>query len=201
MPRSVTARWRIQLCGELRVEFAGEPREAALRGRQGRLLLAYLVLHRARPVRRDELVEALWSHDGAPPSDTALAPVLSRLRRAVEPAAIDGRDRLQLVFEEPVWIDVEAVAELVATARTADPAGAVAAASEAAALAAPGLLPGFDAPWLTGPRTELEELRAEGWSWPRKPGCASAATRCRRPSAPPARPSPRPRTASRRARR
>ena len=92
--------WRIQLCGELRVELAGERRDAALRGRQGRLLFAYLVLHRTRPVRRDELIEALWSHDGAPPSDTALAPVLSRLRRAVEPATIDGRDTLQLVFDE-----------------------------------------------------------------------------------------------------
>ena len=54
------------------MELAGERREAHLRGRQGRLAFAYLVLHRARPVRRDELIEALWAHEGAPPSDTAL---------------------------------------------------------------------------------------------------------------------------------
>jgi len=36
--------------------LAGEQREAAFRGRQGRLLFAYLALHRGRPVRRDELV-------------------------------------------------------------------------------------------------------------------------------------------------
>jgi DNA-binding SARP family transcriptional activator len=153
--------WRIQLCGELRVELAGERRDAALRGRQGRLLFAYLVLHRTRPVRRDELIEALWSHDGAPPSHTALAPVLSRLRRAVEPATIDGRDTLQLVFDETPWVDVEIVAERVAAARAAHGEEALAAATEAAELAEPGLLPGFDAAWLNGPRGELEELRAE----------------------------------------
>ncbi|WP_028059466.1 ATP-binding protein [Candidatus Solirubrobacter pratensis] len=157
----MTAPWRIRLCGELTVELAGERRDAALRGRQGRLLFAYLVLHRARPVRRDELIEALWAHDGAPPSETALAPVLSRLRRAVEPAAVEGRDTLQLVFPPQAWVDVEVVAGLVAAARSARGREAVAAATEAAELAAPGLLPGFDAAWLAGPRADLEELRAE----------------------------------------
>ena len=130
------------------MELAGERREGLLRGRQGRLAFAYLVLHRARPVRRDELIEALWSAEGAPPSDTALAPVLSRLRRAVEPAALEGRDSLRLVFPEPVWVDVEA-------ARTLDdPLAAV-------ALIEPGLLPGLEAPWLAEHRAALEELRVE----------------------------------------
>jgi DNA-binding SARP family transcriptional activator len=154
----VSGQWRIHLCGELRVELAGERREAQLRGRQGRLAFAYLVLHRGRPVRRDELIEALWAHEGAPPSDTALAPVLSRLRRAVEPAVLEGRETLRLVFPEPVWVDVEAVAELVGSARAdADSDTAL----EAAALAEPGLLPDLDAPWLSGPRNDLEELRVE----------------------------------------
>ena len=99
------------------MELAGERREAQLRGRQGRLAFAYLVLHRDRPVRRDELIEALWAHEGAPPSDTALAPVLSRLRRAIEPAVLEGRDTLRLVFPEPVWVDVEAIRGFVAAAR------------------------------------------------------------------------------------
>ena len=96
----------IHLCGHLRVTMSGVAQELGLRGRQGRLLFAFLVLHRARPVPRDALVEALWGEDGVPPSEGALAPVLSRLRRAIEPATVQGRDSLALVLPEPVWIDV-----------------------------------------------------------------------------------------------
>ena len=156
---------RIELCGRLRLHLGGEQREAALRGRQGRLLFAYLVLHRGRPVRRDELVEALWAGEGAPPSDTALAPVLSRLRGALAPGSIEGRDQVTLVLPEPVWIDVEAAAAELERARAAlreaDLAAAASAAREAAALAEPGLLPGFEAPWLDGPRADLRDLRVE----------------------------------------
>src|SRR3954454_21061678 len=76
---------RVDLCGRLRLTLAGASREDALRGRQGRLLLAFLVLHRHRPVRRDELVEALWAAEGVPPSESALSPVVSRLRLALAP--------------------------------------------------------------------------------------------------------------------
>ena len=63
--------WRIHLCGELRVEYGGTRREAQLRGRQGRLAFAYLLLHRDRAVRRDALIEALWADEGAPPTAKA----------------------------------------------------------------------------------------------------------------------------------
>jgi DNA-binding SARP family transcriptional activator len=63
---------RIHLCGHLRLEVDGEDRTDRLRGRQGRALFAFLVWHRDRPVRRDELVEALWSGEGRPPSDSSL---------------------------------------------------------------------------------------------------------------------------------
>ena len=152
--------------------YAGERRESQLRGRQGRLAFAYLVLHRDRPVRRDALIEALWAHEGAPPSDTALAPVLSRLRRAIEPAVLEGRDTLRLTFREPVWVDVEAIAELAARRRPD-------AAREAAALAEPGLLPDLDAPWLREPaRSDIEELRVDALEQ------VARARRGRTPSAP-----------------
>ncbi|HWH95415.1 MAG TPA: hypothetical protein VNT03_16255, partial [Baekduia sp.] len=107
MDGSVT---RIDLCGQLRLELLGERREAQLRGRQGRMLFAFLVLNRRRPVRRDELAEALWAGEpgGAPPSEAALAPLLSRLRKAVAPGAVEGRDGVSLTLPEPVVIDVEA---------------------------------------------------------------------------------------------
>lgn len=133
-----------------------------LHGRQGRLLLAFLVLHRQRPVSRDALIEAIWGHGGAPPSDGALAPVLSRLRRAVTPATIEGRESVLLRLPEPVWIDVEAARAALDRARdSADPAERVAAAEEAARLVEPELLPGLDAPWLGEERLALAHLRVE----------------------------------------
>jgi DNA-binding SARP family transcriptional activator/tetratricopeptide (TPR) repeat protein len=153
----------IRLCGRLSVEIGGEAREQMLHGRQGRLLLAFLVLNRQRPLRRDELIEAIWGHGGgAPPSDGALAPVLSRLRRALAPAAIDGRDGVMLRLPEPAWIDVETAHESLARARESDaPEQRLALAQETARLVEPGLLPGLEAPWLDEQRGSLEDLRIE----------------------------------------
>src|ERR1700680_356171 len=69
---------KIQLCGPYVVELEGRRVEQALPGRQGRLLFAYLVLNRDRPVGREELVEAVWSQE--PPRDPAdaLGAVLSQ---------------------------------------------------------------------------------------------------------------------------
>ena len=63
---------RIQLCGRFvvdvdgsRVDVDGSRVEDALPGRRGRVLFGYLVLHRGRPVPRDEL---LWpAGDRTPP--------------------------------------------------------------------------------------------------------------------------------------
>jgi DNA-binding winged helix-turn-helix (wHTH) protein len=52
-------------------------------------------------VTRDALVEAIWGGQGLPPSEGALAPILSRLRRAVAPATLEGRDSLLLALPEP----------------------------------------------------------------------------------------------------
>ena len=65
MPAQTEPTTRIQLCGRLQVEWAGKRIERDLPGRQGRLLFCYLVLNRHRPVRRDELVAALWADDEA----------------------------------------------------------------------------------------------------------------------------------------
>ncbi len=152
----------VRLCGRLTVEIGGESREAMLHGRQGRLLLAYLVLRRQRPVSRDALIEAIWGHGGAPPSEGALAPVLSRLRRAVAPATIEGRDSVILRLPEPAWIDVEAAhAALDRARRGTDPREQLLDAEEAATLVEPELLPGLDAPWLNEQRVALEHVRVE----------------------------------------
>src|SRR6201986_819799 len=152
----------IHLCGHLRLTMSGVAQELGLRGRQGRLLFAFLGLHRARPVPRDALVEALWGEDGLPPSEGALAPVLSRLRRAIAPATVEGRDSLALILPEPAWVDVEVARDAVHRARGADaPSERLTYAQTAMKIAEPGLLPGLEAPWLTAERDALEHLRVE----------------------------------------
>jgi len=141
------------------VELQGRRLEDTLRGRQGRLLFAYLALHRDRPVRRDELAEALWSGKGAPPaSDSLLAPPLSRLRKALGPGVLEGRSELQLILPPDAWIDWEAAHAQLRRARETDDWEA---AREAAEIAERGLLPGLEAPWIDERRGELADLRVE----------------------------------------
>src|SRR3954469_11883671 len=155
-----TPRTRIELCGRLLVEIDGEGLQAALPGRQGRLLFAYLVLNRDRPVRRDELVDALWSENGQPESAEALLrPPLSRLRKALGQGRLEGRTELTLVLPEDAWVDWEVAQDALARTRTALAAGdhraAWEAASEAAEIASGGLLPGLEADWIEERRREL----------------------------------------------
>ncbi len=157
---------RIRVCGRLTVELQGRRLEDDLRGRQGRLLFAYLVLHRDRPVRRDELAEALWSGTGAPAGyDSLLAPPLSRLRKTLGPGVLEGRSELQLKLPDGAWIDWEAARDGVRTAQRAHATGdhqtAWDNASAALEIAAGGLLPGLEAPWIDALRGQLSDLRVE----------------------------------------
>src|SRR5215210_2289845 len=106
---------RIELCGALTVEVDGRRVEGDLPGRQGRLLFAYLALNRERAVRRDELVDAVW--DDRPPGapDAGLAALLTRVRRALGPEAVEGRSQVRLALPD-VWLDVEAARAAAAAA-------------------------------------------------------------------------------------
>src|SRR4051812_16421473 len=70
---------KVQLCGRFVVEVEGHRVEGDLAGRQGRLLVAYLVANRDRTVTREEVIEALWPGG----RDGGLAPLLSKTRRVV----------------------------------------------------------------------------------------------------------------------
>jgi DNA-binding SARP family transcriptional activator len=162
----MSAAVEVHLCGRLALCWAGESLEGALPGRQGRLLLAYLVLHRDRAVRRDELAEVLWAEDGPPPGgDALLAPPLSRLRRALGPGRLEGRAELSLALPDDTWVDWEVAHAQARAARAAldagDPQGAAAAAREALAIADGGLLPGLEASWIDERRAELAGLRID----------------------------------------
>jgi DNA-binding SARP family transcriptional activator len=136
----VKPRTRVWLCGPPRVEVDG--RAVAVTG-QARCLLGYLLAN--GPVDRAHLIDLLWPQ--RPPRDphAALRPILSRLRRALAPARIEGREQVHLVLPEPVWVDVE-------EAMHAAPADAL-------ALIGPGFLPCCDAEWARERREHVEELR------------------------------------------
>ena len=155
---------RIRLCRELEVEIGGRRIEHRIRGSQGRMLLAYLVLHRDRPVRRSELEDALWE-ETRPAAPDALAPPLSRLRSALGADRLTGRTQLRLELGDGAWIDVEAAERAVADARAAvsrdDPEAARAAAEEAIAIASGGLMSDLEADWLVAHRTRVDDLHVD----------------------------------------
>ena len=132
---------------------------AEIPGRQGRLLLAYLVINRARTCPRAELIDVLWPE--APPAapDSALSALLSKLRRALGAGAIGGRSELKLAPPGPVWVDVEAAAagarRAEAAAQAGDWPGALSTARAALGSCAGDLLPDQHGAWLHEQRHAL----------------------------------------------
>ena len=156
-------RARIWLCGPLRVELDERRVEALLPARQGRLLFAYLVLWRRRPVGRDELVEALWPQRSPTDAQGALNTLVGRLRAALGPRKVAGRSELSLVLGPDPWIDVEVAQTAVTAARAGLEAGSASeawsCAEEALGIVEQPLLRDLDRPWLDDQRRLLEALR------------------------------------------
>ena len=155
---------RIELCGALTVEVDGRRVEEDLPGRQGRLLFAYLALNRERPVRRDELVDVVW--DDHPPGspDAGLAALLTRVRRALGPDAVEGRSHLRLALPD-VSLDVDEARAAAADAEAALAAGdaqrAADQAQAALALFERPLLPELAGRWVDEQRAELDGLHSD----------------------------------------
>ncbi|HWM09057.1 MAG TPA: BTAD domain-containing putative transcriptional regulator [Solirubrobacteraceae bacterium] len=151
----------IRLCGRLVYEAGG--REIDLRGRQARLVVAYLAWNRQRPVARDELIGLLWP-DAAPANpDDVLSALLSKVRSALGPGALEGRRELALALPGGAWIDVEAASADLDRAEAAFARGSWAEVCRAGhdaldVTAAPFLL-AHDHPWVEERRREIEELR------------------------------------------
>jgi DNA-binding SARP family transcriptional activator/tetratricopeptide (TPR) repeat protein len=147
------------------VELDGVEIVAALRGRQVRLLLAYLVINRDRRVGRDELIGAVWPETAPRSQDAALRTLLSRLRSVAGADLLVGRDELTLALPEPAWVDLEAAAAELQGAAEAlehgDPRTAWAHAQIPLNIAGRGLLPGAQAPWLEPLRRELAQVRLQ----------------------------------------
>ena len=148
---------RVQICGRLAVTWHGSRIEDRLPARQGRLLFAYLVVHRSAVMGRDEMAEALGA------TDATLRPLLSRLRRVLGPEAVAGGEQPRLVLPDDAFVDLDAAREGLhraeAAVAAADWARGWAPARIALHTASRGFLPGHDAPWTGEVRRELDEMR------------------------------------------
>jgi DNA-binding SARP family transcriptional activator len=154
---------RIQLCGRLAVELAGRELTAQLPGGQARVLFTYLAVNRALPVRRDELIEALWPWRAPAGADASLSALLSRLRSVLGADVLSGGREVTLRLPADAWIDVEAAQEAIHRAESAvtqgDWARGWGPSLIALFTARRGFLPGEDLPWAREHRQRLEEIR------------------------------------------
>lgn len=158
---------RIHLCGTISVEVNGQRLERRLPGRQGALLLAFLILNRRRPLEREVLMEALWPVRRPASAGVAFRALLSKMRAALGPDTLPGRERIQLVLPPHAWVNVEAADEAIHRAETAVASRqwgeAWGAARVAAMVPERGFLLGHDLPWVDERRREMERVleRAE----------------------------------------
>jgi DNA-binding SARP family transcriptional activator len=156
--------WRIQICGPLAIEHDGQRFDARLPGRQGRLLVTYLVVNRHRRVPRDELADALWREPDPAAVDARLNPLLSKLRRVLGADTIEGRSTLRLNLPG-AWVDLEAATEAIHRAESAvaqrDWVRAWGPSLVALFVAERDFLPGDDAPWIDEIRHQLAVLHIQ----------------------------------------
>ena len=105
---------RIYLCGRVTVERNGRTlSEAALGGRQGRLLFAFLGTRRTQPVSKAHLIDAIWGPRTPPSVETAINALVSKLRAALRKLGVPrphgvASDVGTYQFVVPsAWIDIE----------------------------------------------------------------------------------------------
>lgn len=155
------SRSTVQLCGQLVVELEGRRVEHELPSRQGRILFAYLALHRPRAIGRDELVDALWPVAPATNAAGALTVLLSKLRAALGGEVLSGRGSVHLALPAGATVDVEEALSAVHRAESAVILGdwprGWSAALCAQFIAGRPLLEGTDLPWLEGWRRRLDD--------------------------------------------
>jgi SARP family transcriptional regulator, regulator of embCAB operon len=162
---------RIYLTGRLMVEVeSGLLDEEDLPARQGRIIFAYLVLNRRRPITRQELANALWGDRPPEAWEASLSALLSRLRSLfrklsldVDIAALSGSVYVRLPSE--LWVDLDAARNALDAAegflRGGHAKEAWAQAAVALSILERGFLQGEEQPWIFRERDRIhgEHLR------------------------------------------
>jgi DNA-binding SARP family transcriptional activator len=163
---------RVSLAGRLEVETDGRTLDATrLPGRQGRVVLAYLVAERDRLVPSEELAEAVWGPTPPPTWRPALRGAVSKVREFLEELELPADDMLtsssgcyRLVLPGDATVDVELAAREADAAERAladgDLERALAAAGTARALAGRPLLPGQEGGWVERRRAAWQQVLA-----------------------------------------
>ena len=157
---------RIQLCGRFVADIDGSRIEDTLPGRIGRVLFAYLVLNRGRPLPRDTLLMAGWGEDAPAEARNALNVLLSKLRHGLGAEHLRGRTEIELLLPPATFVDAEAALEGAHRAESAIAEGRWAQAWGPAGIAyhvaTRPFLTGLEAPWIDEWRRRLEEVRLRG---------------------------------------
>jgi len=157
---------RIQLCGRFVADMDGSRIEDTLPGRIGRVLFAYLVLNRGRPLPRDKLLMAGWGEDAPAEARNALSVLLSKLRHGLGTEHVRGRTEIELLLPSATFVDAEAALEGAHRAESSIAEGrwaqAWGPAGVAYHVATRPFLAGLEAPWIDEWRRRLEEARLRG---------------------------------------
>ena len=176
---------RIYLAGRLALELDGNVvvGEREFRGKQGRLIFAYLVCERTRTVSREELATVIWPDDPAPSWEGALGSLTSKLGNLLSAHQLKAQGvwlssdfgQYQLHLPTDVWVDVEAGTSALDRAESALRLGvlgdALGPATVAAAIARRPFLSGVVGFWQDAQRRKLErQLSRAGLRMPNADG-------------------------------
>lgn len=160
---------RIYLCGRVTVERNGRVlTDAALGGRQGRLLFAFLGTRRTQPQSKAQLIDAIWGTRTPPSVETAINALVSKLRAVLRRLGVPpphgvASDVGTYQFIMPsAWIDVEDAGTAIDRAEGAlrgdEPSKAWAWANVAATITRQPFLPDEEHPWIQHQRGQLERV-------------------------------------------
>ena len=163
---------RIQLCGRFIADIDDSRIEDALPGRIGRMLFAYLVLNRGRPLPRDTLLMAGWGEDAPAEARNALNVLLSKLRRGLGSEHLRGRTEIELLLPSATFVQTNLLSDTPGALEGAHRAeSAIAERRWAQAWGPAGIayhvatrpfLTGLEALWIDEWRRRLEEVRLRG---------------------------------------
>ena len=160
---------RVYLCGRVTVEHEGRAfTDAALGGRQGRLLFVFLGTRRTALVSKAQVIDAIWGAHTPPSAETAINALVSKVRAALRRLDVPrphgiATDGGEYQFVVPsVWIDVEAARTAIDRAEGAlrgDAwSDAWSAANVAAAISSRPFLPNDEHPWVQQQRAQLQRV-------------------------------------------